>query len=85
MKWTMDPADAHLLAQLEEDRPICPHFHSYALENLEWDQFEVNEKLTGKKTDYREEEYTTQLDRTSPMFKERMRKADRLARDIESV
>ncbi|KAJ7274423.1 hypothetical protein B0H12DRAFT_1228157 [Mycena haematopus] len=48
----------------------------------QWDQFNVNEKLFGVKTSFDEDAYTTKLDRSAPDFKERERKAQRLANEI---
>ncbi|KAK6844759.1 hypothetical protein PG995_014869 [Apiospora arundinis] len=48
-----------------------------------WDQFSTNEKLFGLKTDYDENMYTTQIDKSHPKYKERMAAAERKAREIE--
>ncbi|KKF94727.1 putative protein C21B10.03c [Ceratocystis platani] len=48
-----------------------------------WDQFAVNEKLFGLKTDYDENMYTTSIDRSHPQYKERLASADIKAREIE--
>jgi PAB1-binding protein PBP1 len=50
--------------------------------NTSWDQFTANEKLFGVKTGFDEDVYTTRLDRTAPDFKERERKAQRIANEI---
>ncbi|KAG6842298.1 hypothetical protein C0991_010586 [Blastosporella zonata] len=50
--------------------------------NTSWDQFAVNEKLFGVKTDFDENLYTTKLDRSAADFKERERKAQRIANEI---
>jgi PAB1-binding protein PBP1 len=50
-----------------------------------WNQFETNERLFGATTNYNEEIYTTKLDRSGRDFKERERKAERLAQQILSV
>ncbi|KAG6817336.1 hypothetical protein H0H87_009934 [Tephrocybe sp. NHM501043] len=50
--------------------------------NTSWDQFAVNEKLFGLKTDFDENFYTTKLDRTAADFKERERHAQRIANEI---
>ncbi len=50
-----------------------------------WDQFAVNEQLYGVKTQFDEELYTTKLDRTAADFKERERKAQRIANEILGV
>ncbi|KAG9225037.1 hypothetical protein CCMSSC00406_0001812 [Pleurotus cornucopiae] len=47
-----------------------------------WDQFAVNEQLYGVKTQFDEELYTTKLDRSAADFKERERKAQRIANEI---
>jgi PAB1-binding protein PBP1 len=48
-----------------------------------WDQFRANEKLFGLKTDYNEDIYTTQIDKSHPQYRERMAAADKKAREIE--
>lgn len=48
-----------------------------------WDQFEVNEKLFGVKTDYKEELYTTKLDKNSEEYRKKEQEAERLAKEIE--
>ncbi|KAF7327786.1 LsmAD domain-containing protein [Mycena kentingensis (nom. inval.)] len=48
-----------------------------------WDQFNANEKLFGVKTSFDEDVYTTKLDRNAPDFKERERKAQRIANEIQ--
>ncbi|KAI3649540.1 hypothetical protein MP228_005172 [Amoeboaphelidium protococcarum] len=48
-----------------------------------WDQFAANEKLFGVKTDFKEELYTTTLDKNSAEYKKREREAARIAREIE--
>ncbi|KAF8896389.1 hypothetical protein BD779DRAFT_1495640 [Infundibulicybe gibba] len=50
--------------------------------NMSWDQFDANEKLFGVKTNFDENLYTTKLDRSAPDFKERERKAQRIANEI---
>ncbi|KAG2017742.1 hypothetical protein CC2G_007227 [Coprinopsis cinerea AmutBmut pab1-1] len=47
-----------------------------------WDQFSANEKLFGVKASFDENVYTTKLDRNAPDFKERERKAMRIANEI---
>lgn len=47
-----------------------------------WDQFTANEQLFGVKASFDEEVYTTKLDRSAPDFKDRERKAQRLANEI---
>jgi PAB1-binding protein PBP1 len=50
-----------------------------------WDQFAVNEKLFGLKTDFDEEIYTTPLNRSAPGFKDREKKAIQVANEIQKV
>jgi hypothetical protein len=50
--------------------------------NTSWDQFAANEKLFGVKTNFDEDVYTTKLDRSAADFKERERKAQRIANEI---
>jgi PAB1-binding protein PBP1 len=49
-----------------------------------WDQFEVNERLYGVKTDYDENIYTTTIDRNNPLYKQRAAAAEKIAREIEA-
>jgi PAB1-binding protein PBP1 len=53
--------------------------------NKTWDQFAANEQLYGVKTSFDEDAYTTKLDRSGADFKERERKAQRLANEIIGV
>ncbi|KAF7374886.1 LsmAD domain-containing protein [Mycena sanguinolenta] len=46
------------------------------------DQFNADEKLFGVKTTFDEDAHTTKLDRNAPDFKERERKAQRIANEI---
>lgn len=50
-----------------------------------WDQFAVNEKLFGAKTNYQEELYTTKLDKSGADFKAREKRAIQLANEIQNV
>lgn len=50
-----------------------------------WDQFAVNEKLFGTRTNYQEELYTTKLDKSGADFRAREKAAERLAQEIQSV
>lgn len=50
--------------------------------NTSWDQFTANEQLFGVKASFDEDIYTTKLDRSAPDFKERERKAQRIANEI---
>ncbi|KAL5345803.1 poly(A)-binding protein binding protein [Pseudogymnoascus australis] len=49
-----------------------------------WDQFAVNERLFGLKTDYDETIYTTAIDKSHPEYSKRYAAADRKAREIEN-
>lgn len=53
--------------------------------NTSWDQFTANEQLFGVKASFDEDIYTTKLDRSAPDFKERERKAQRIANEIIGV
>ncbi|KIM56940.1 hypothetical protein SCLCIDRAFT_17102 [Scleroderma citrinum Foug A] len=50
--------------------------------NISWDQFATNEQMFGITTSFNEEVYTTRLDRNAPDFKEKERKAQRIASEI---
>ncbi|KAF5367587.1 hypothetical protein D9758_003719 [Tetrapyrgos nigripes] len=50
--------------------------------NISWDQFAANEKLFGVKATFDEDVYTTKLDRNGVDFKERERKAQKIANEI---
>ena len=53
--------------------------------NVPWDQFETNSRLFGATTDYKEELYTTKLDKGGSNFKQREKEATRLANEIMGV
>jgi PAB1-binding protein PBP1 len=53
--------------------------------NMAWDQFETNARLFGATTDYKEEIYTTKLDRSGAGYKQREKEANRLANEIMNV
>ncbi|KAI8382337.1 LsmAD domain-containing protein [Blakeslea trispora] len=48
-----------------------------------WDQFAANEKLFGLKTDFDEEIYTTPLNRSAPGYKDREKRAIKMANEIQ--
>lgn len=50
-----------------------------------WDQFAENEKRFGTRSDFDEELYTTRLDRSGKDFREKERRAERLANEILGV
>ncbi|ODV88294.1 hypothetical protein CANARDRAFT_26448 [[Candida] arabinofermentans NRRL YB-2248] len=49
-----------------------------------WDQFEVNERKFGIQSTYDEALYTTTISKDAPDYEERLKKADRIAKEIES-
>lgn len=51
----------------------------------QWDQFAANEILFGVRTHFNEDEYTTKIDRTAKDFKDRERRAAKIAAEIEGV
>lgn len=53
--------------------------------NANWDQFSANEQLFGVKASFDEDVYTTKLDRNAPDFKERERRAAKIASEIIGV
>lgn len=60
-------------------------FGAGATSGTQWDQFAVNERLFGVRTNFNEDEYTTRLDRTAKDFKERERRAEQIAAEITGV
>ncbi|KAI0102419.1 hypothetical protein GGR51DRAFT_290220 [Nemania sp. FL0031] len=48
-----------------------------------WDQFAVNERQFGIRTTYDENIYTTAIDKSHPLYKERLAKAEKAAKEIE--
>ncbi|KAF2720732.1 hypothetical protein K431DRAFT_225624 [Polychaeton citri CBS 116435] len=48
-----------------------------------WDQFATNEQLYGVQSTYDENIYTTAINRTDPLYKQREAEAARIAREIE--
>ncbi|KAG6885670.1 hypothetical protein C0993_011434 [Termitomyces sp. T159_Od127] len=68
------------------DGPLQTDDDTFAMSGSSaWDQFAVNEKLFGVKTDFDENLYTTKLDRSAADVKERERQAQRIANEIISV
>ncbi|KLO17196.1 hypothetical protein SCHPADRAFT_900824 [Schizopora paradoxa] len=47
-----------------------------------WDQFATNEKLFGVTTSFNEDEYTTKLDRSAKDYKEKEKRAEKIAAEI---
>jgi len=58
---------------------------TFGTSNGGWDQFAVNEKLFGVRTQFDENVYTTKLDRSGADFKQREREAQRIANEIMNV
>lgn len=50
-----------------------------------WDQFATNEKLFGVTTSFNEDEYTTKLDRSAKDYKEKEKRAEKIAAEITGV
>ncbi|KAL3425810.1 LsmAD domain-containing protein [Phlyctema vagabunda] len=74
-KWVPDaPEDADM--SLESGR-------SQAAGGKAWDQFAENERRFGVKTDYDENIYTTTIDKSHPLYRQRLAEADKKAREIE--
>ncbi|KAH6646723.1 hypothetical protein BKA67DRAFT_524970 [Truncatella angustata] len=73
---------------LQRWQPDAPDTEDHSLEKASgggsWDQFKANEKLFGLKTDYNENFYTTQIDKSHPKYRERIVAAERTAKQIES-
>ncbi|XP_039070369.1 polyadenylate-binding protein-interacting protein 3-like isoform X1 [Hibiscus syriacus] len=68
----------------EEDVPQCPELENIFAGswNRNWDQFETNQKLFGVQSTFKEELYTTKLER-GPQMRELEKEAMRIAREIE--
>jgi len=49
----------------------------------QWDQFAENERRFGVTSDYREEIYTTAINKAHPQYKQRLAEADQKAKEIE--
>ncbi|KAG0251148.1 hypothetical protein BG011_007810 [Mortierella polycephala] len=75
-KWA--PEEHSTFGGIEDDMA-----DSHRNNNTTWDQFAVNEKLFGVKTDFDEELYTTKLDRTGADFKAREQHAIQIANEIQ--
>lgn len=50
-----------------------------------WDQFQANEQKFGLKSDYDENIYTTTIDRSNPLYRQREAEAHRIAQEIEGT
>ncbi|KAG7866791.1 hypothetical protein KL918_002986 [Ogataea parapolymorpha] len=52
--------------------------------NVHWDQFEVNERKFGIQSTYDEDLYTTKISKNAPDYEQRLKEAEKIAREIES-
>ncbi|CAO3698248.1 unnamed protein product [Rhizopus stolonifer] len=80
--------ELHKWAPSEEDNALGlldGNLESSSSGEAPWDQFAVNEKLFGLKTDFNEEIYTTPLDRSAPGFKDREKRAIKVANEIQKT
>ncbi|CCC67249.1 hypothetical protein NCAS_0A06910 [Naumovozyma castellii] len=64
-------------------------FDSSSAQTLEessstWDQFAVNEKKFGVKSTFDEHFYTTKINKNDPQYQQRLKEADKIAKEIES-
>lgn len=50
-----------------------------------WDQFQANEEKFGLKSDYNENIYTTTIDKSNPLYRQREEEAERIAHEIEGA
>ena len=50
-----------------------------------WDQFQANEQKFGLKSDYNENIYTTTIDKSNPLYRQREAEAERIAHEIEGA
>ncbi|KAF9084487.1 hypothetical protein BGX23_010486 [Mortierella sp. AD031] len=75
-KWA--PEEHTSYGGIEDDLGDSGH-HS----GVSWDQFAVNERLFGVRTDFDEEIYTTKLDRTGADYKAREQQAIQIAQEIQ--
>lgn len=78
-RWVPDAADAAL--QGLEDGHNRNNKYNRGFNNTSWDQFALNEKQFGVKTDYREDFYTTELDPSKSKIS--VAEANRIAAEIE--
>ncbi|KAG7828593.1 hypothetical protein KL920_003730 [Ogataea angusta] len=73
-KWVPDEdIDVRLTESLED-----------ADSNVHWDQFEVNERKFGIQSTYDEDLYTTKIPKNAPDYEQRLKEAEKIAREIES-
>ncbi|KII90025.1 hypothetical protein PLICRDRAFT_29180 [Plicaturopsis crispa FD-325 SS-3] len=77
--WQPDPDSSGASTTLTQGDDLT---FGHSANNTSWDQFAANEKLFGVKTGFDEDLYTTKLDRSAADFKERERKAQKIANEI---
>jgi hypothetical protein len=74
-RWSFDDFNASDLEELE----------NYQVGDAEWDQFAVNEARFGIKASFKEDMYTTPLNRDSEEYKIRLAAAEKIAQEIENT
>ena len=93
-RWTPSAADEEDMGandagdQASEAPTISPPPPSFQVASAagkgkDWDQFAAFERMTGAKTTYTEEQYTTALNKNDPRMKALEAEAERIAREIE--
>lgn len=68
----------------DKDIPEMVSLEDSRNDNGTWDQFAVNKEKFKIEAEFNEDEYTVKLDTTNPQYKERMKFAEKMAKDIES-
>ncbi|AQZ13048.1 PBP1 (YGR178C) [Zygosaccharomyces parabailii] len=71
LKWTPDEGDENLGETLEDSAGA-------------WDQFTVNEEKFGVKSSFDEHFYTTKINKGAPNYEQRVKEAEKIAKEIES-
>lgn len=71
LKWTPDEGDDQVGESLEDNSGA-------------WDQFTVNEEKFGVKSSFDEHFYTTKINKGAPNYEQRVKEAERIAKEIES-
>jgi len=75
-RWVPDEGDAHNPALVLNDENSSGHGA--------WDQFKVNEERFGVESTYDEHLYTTRIDTAAPDYLDKLRRAERIAQEIEN-
>lgn len=72
---------------LQRWEPSTENDISVSLESTgeSWDQFQANEQKFGLKSDYNENIYTTTIDKSNPLYRQREAEAERIAHEIEGA